>query len=165
MAVRGISRPKNERSNDMTDQPEKSDSWNSQKKLLVTALSNAGVSLQQNRSYTKKELQEIARIRGVGLFEDKEHFIPGWQGRPKGLLQALWERGMIDEQMLDKYTLDGRKHPITGIVDLQYSLRHLLSECKDLVWISKRWLCSIFTILYWRIEVYLNWFLNVNMIR
>ncbi|KAI2493034.1 hypothetical protein MHU86_21508 [Fragilaria crotonensis] len=38
---------------------------------------------------------------------------------------------MIDEQMLDKYTLDGRKHPITGIVALQYSLQHLLSECKD----------------------------------
>jgi hypothetical protein len=38
---------------------------------------------------------------------------------------------MIDESMLDKCTLDGRKHPITGMVDIQYSLRHLLSECTD----------------------------------
>jgi hypothetical protein len=37
---------------------------------------------------------------------------------------------MIDEQMSDKYTLDGCKHPITGVVDLQYSMQHLLSECK-----------------------------------
>ena len=74
----------------------------------------------------------MARIRGIGLFEDKEQIIPGWQGQPKGLLQALWGRGMIGKQMLDKYTLDGCKHPITGIVDLQYSLRHLLSD-KELV--------------------------------
>jgi hypothetical protein len=33
--------------------------------------------------------------------------------------------------MLDKYTLDGRKDTVTGKIDLQYSLRHLLSECMD----------------------------------
>jgi hypothetical protein len=38
---------------------------------------------------------------------------------------------VIDEQQLERYTLDGGKNPITGVVDLQYALRHLLSECKD----------------------------------
>jgi hypothetical protein len=61
----------------------------------------------------------------------KEQILRGWEGQPKGLLQALWERGIIDEQQLEKYTLDGRRNPITGVVDLQYVLRHLLSECKD----------------------------------
>ena len=101
------------------------------KKQLVNALTDAGVTFHQQRSYTKKELQDFARIRGIDLHEDKEQILLGWEGQPKGLLQALWERGMIDEQQLERYTLDGRKNPFTGIVDLQYSLRHLLSECKD----------------------------------
>ena len=33
--------------------------------------------------------------------------------------------------MLEKNTLDGCKDPITGQIDLPYSLRHLLSECTD----------------------------------
>jgi hypothetical protein len=101
------------------------------KKMLMNALSNAGVSFQQQRSYTKKELQEFARIRGIDLFEEKEQIIVGWQGQPKGLLQVLWERGLILEHSLEKYTLDGRKDAITGIVDLHYSLRNLLAECTD----------------------------------
>ncbi len=31
----------------------------------------------------------------------------------------------------ERYTLDGQKNPIAGVVNLQYSLRPLLSECKD----------------------------------
>ena len=38
------------------------------KKMLMNALSDAGVSFQQQRSYTKKELQDFARIRGIDLF-------------------------------------------------------------------------------------------------
>jgi hypothetical protein len=91
-----------------------------------------GVSFQQQRNYTKKELQDFARIRGVDLFEEKEHIIAGWQGQPKGLLQVLWERGLILEHSLEKHTLDGRKDTITGVVDLHYSLRNLLAECTDL---------------------------------
>ncbi|KAI2491787.1 hypothetical protein MHU86_22786 [Fragilaria crotonensis] len=41
------------------------------KKMLMNALSDAGVSFQQQRSYTKKELQDFARIRGIDLFEEK----------------------------------------------------------------------------------------------
>ncbi len=101
------------------------------KKMLMNALSDAGVSFQQQRSYTKKELQDFARIRGIDLFEEKEQIIVGWQGQPKGLLQALWERGLILEHSLKEYTLDGRKDAITGIVDLHYSLRNLLAKCTD----------------------------------
>jgi hypothetical protein len=50
----------------------------------------------------------------------------GWQGKPKGLLQALWDR-----ELIDKYKLDGRKDAITGDVDLEFSLRHLMAECTD----------------------------------
>ena len=101
------------------------------KKMLVNALSDVGVSFQQQRNYTKKELQDFARIGGVDLFEEKEQIIAGWQGQPKGLLQVLWERGLIPEHSLERYTLDGRKDTITGVVDLHYSLRNLLAECTD----------------------------------
>jgi hypothetical protein len=101
------------------------------KKMLVDALAAAGVVLQQQRNHTKKELIEFAHNNGVDLFEDRELVIPGWQGQPKGLMQVLWERGFIDKSSLDKYTLDGRKNPITGEVNLQLSLRHILANCKD----------------------------------
>ena len=65
------------------------------KKMLMNALSNAGVSFQQQRSYTKKELQEFARIRGIDLFEEKEQIIVGWQGQPKDLLQVLWKEDLF----------------------------------------------------------------------
>lgn len=63
------------------------------KKLLVNSLKEAGVLLQQQQSYSKKELQEYARSNNVDLFEQRETVVPGWQGQPKGLLQVLWERG------------------------------------------------------------------------
>ncbi len=75
----------------------------------MNALSNAGVSFQQQRSYTKKELQEFARIRGINLFEEKEQIIVRWQGQPKGLLQVLWERGLILEHLLEKILLTVEK--------------------------------------------------------
>jgi len=33
----------------------------------------------------------------------------GWVGKPKGMLQILWEQGLIDERKLASYTNDGRK--------------------------------------------------------
>jgi hypothetical protein len=30
----------------------------------------------------------------------------GWEGQPKGLLHTLWERGWIDVNNLDKYTIE-----------------------------------------------------------
>ena len=101
------------------------------KKLLIAALGGAGVTTQQNRSYTKKSFQDFARMHGIDLCEQKEQIITGWEGQVKGLVQVLRERGFISEASLDKYTLDGRKDPITGKIDLQFSLRHLLAECTD----------------------------------
>ena len=94
-------------------------------------MTDAGISFQQNRNHTKKELQDFARIHGVALTVQKELVTQGWEGQPKGLQQVLWERGFISEASLEKYTLDGRKDPISGQIDLQFSLRHLLSECTD----------------------------------
>jgi hypothetical protein len=76
------------------------------KAMLVDALSAAGLILQQQRNYTKIELIDFAKNNNVDLHEDRELVIPGWQGQPKGLKQVL--------PALEKYTLYGRKYPITG---------------------------------------------------
>ena len=101
------------------------------KKMLVDALAAAGVTIQQQRNHTKKELQVFATRNGVDLFEDREQVIAGWEGQPKGLMQVLWERGLIDTSSLEQYTLHGRKNPITGELNLQFSLHHILANCSD----------------------------------
>jgi hypothetical protein len=52
-------------------------------------------------------------------------------GQPKGLLQVLSERGLNERGSLDKDMLDGRKDNITGTIDIQYSLHHIMAECTD----------------------------------
>jgi hypothetical protein len=48
-------------------------------------------------------------LDAVSPFEEKQGLIGGWERKPKDLLQALWERGWILEEMLDKFTLDGQR--------------------------------------------------------
>ncbi len=62
-------------------------------------------SSYQNKETTQKELQTFARRHNVDTFEDKQQIIGGWMGQPKGLLQVLWERGLLNEVLLHKYTL------------------------------------------------------------
>ena len=40
-------------------------------------------------------------------------------------------KGLTSEALLEKHALDSCKDPLPGWIDLQYSLRHLLSECTD----------------------------------
>ena len=102
------------------------------KQQLVGELTAAGVSLQRNCNHSRKQLQEFATNNGISLRVNKEEVIQGWEGKPKGLLQVLWERGFIDEsKSVNCYTIDGRKDPITGEIDSKLSLRHLMRCCQD----------------------------------
>ena len=94
-------------------------------------MSNAGSSLHRQRNYTRRELQDIARIRDIDLFEENKTMYVGCQGQAKGPLLVLWKRGLIPEHSLETYTNDGLKDAITGSLDLLYSLQHLLAECTD----------------------------------
>jgi hypothetical protein len=66
------------------------------------------VTLQQQCGYTRKDLQELARNNGIEITEQREVINPGWKDKPKGVLQVLWERGLIKSAELDKYTIDGQ---------------------------------------------------------
>ncbi len=52
-------------------------------------------------------------------------FYRGREGKSKGLLHVLWERGLFDPQLLDKYTLEGKKIQYQGSVT--YSICYVTS--------------------------------------
>ena len=56
----------------------------------------------------------------------------GWVGKPKGLMQVVWERdGSIQRMLLDKHTLHGPQKDSFGNTCLSTSLIHLMSMCPD----------------------------------
>ena len=81
-------------------------------KQLLEALKDRGVMIQQQRGYTKKELQDFARNNQIDLYDCKEVIAPGWDGKPNGLLPVLGERGLIERALFERYTLYGRKDTI-----------------------------------------------------
>ncbi len=89
------------------------------------------MALQQQQGFTNKELQVFATNNNIKLLDQKATVAPEWVGQPKGHLQVLSERGLIERGSFEKYTLDRRKDNITGIIDLQYSLCHIMAECTD----------------------------------
>jgi len=57
---------------------------------------------------SKDEIERLVGEYGIELTCQVEVIEEGWLGKPKGLLQVLWERGWIDEQNMSKYSLKGR---------------------------------------------------------
>jgi hypothetical protein len=55
----------------------------------------------------------------------------GWVNKPKGKLQVLWERGLIDESKGTNYYTNKGQRDVSGEFILATSLDHLLSMCKD----------------------------------
>jgi hypothetical protein len=46
---------------------------------------------------------------GIATKETTDKLNEGWQGKAKGLLQVLWERGFIHATNVEKYTMNGRQ--------------------------------------------------------
>jgi hypothetical protein len=103
------------------------------------------------RNYTKKELilklqqhptpvtdprgnltriHEMCASKGIPIHETKPKIIEGWCNKPKGILQILLERGLVDRDNLSKYSLNGKKgadgEKIPGT-----SLIEILAQCAD----------------------------------
>ncbi|KAI2495979.1 hypothetical protein MHU86_18546 [Fragilaria crotonensis] len=111
--------------------------------LASALLQESGITVESNRPLI--ELKGLASMHGVSLTRRKVFIIEGWVGKPKGLLQVLWERGWIDmekcREQEDKegnnvintsyYTLSGRKDPVTGKIIESSSLRGLMGNCND----------------------------------
>ena len=107
---------------------------NKTKKMLVEEIKRTGYKIRGHLS--KDELERIAKEKNIALTYEFSVKKEGWMGKPKGLLQILWERGFIDENNLHLYSLKGKKKQLDDNGKLQkefeqYSLRTLMSRCSD----------------------------------
>jgi len=74
------------------------------------------ISKLQQKGLTMKgqlvNLQRAATAQGIALEEEVTKVVKGWVGKPKGLLQVLWERGFVDPTITNPYkhyTINGTK--------------------------------------------------------
>ena len=49
----------------------------------------------------RDKMEKLANDNGIELTCQIDVVEEGWMGKPKGLLQVLWERGWIDETKID----------------------------------------------------------------
>ena len=84
----------------------------------------------------REELEQMAEKNKIQLTNEVDLVEEGWLGKPKGLLQVLWERGWVDERKLSEYSLNGQKHQMDaeGKIKEEYHnfvLRTLMMNCAD----------------------------------
>jgi hypothetical protein len=80
--------------------------------------------------------------RNISITIEEQKVKEGWLGKPKGMLQILWERGWIDSTEVGtarsmRYSKDGKKEDFGQDRKLkeasrQYALSYLLQQCTDL---------------------------------
>ena len=81
----------------------------------------------------KDDLQVLCKNKDIPIEEEIDEIIEGWEGKPKGMLQILWERGFIDPaKKKEDYTIDGKKDAF-GNVDPDTSLKRLMSLLTDFI--------------------------------
>ena len=66
----------------------------------------------------------------IDIEEIKEVTDEGWCGKPKGMKQILWERGLLDPDLIGEY----KEHPPKDVFENltnELSYRYLLECCED----------------------------------
>ncbi len=103
---------------------------------LIAELQSKNVPLQK-RSYRSDETKELAQRHGIDIQKQVRTKTEGWVGKPKGLLQVLWERGWIDpSKPLESYTVNGKKDHFDSKGNLKadfeaFALKNLMGKCED----------------------------------
>jgi hypothetical protein len=95
---------------------------------MLAALQGKGI-VASGKAKGLKILCKNNGIRTVILEQKKEE---GWEGKPKGMLQILWEQGWIDPQWWQDYTVNGKKDALGRTID-KSSLKFLLGNCNDFI--------------------------------
>ncbi len=85
---------------------------------LIQRLQEKGVTATGNI----KNITRFCQVTDIPIEILIPKTLQGWQGKPKGMLQVLWERGFIDEKNLNQYTVTGRKDEM-GILQPETSLK------------------------------------------
>jgi hypothetical protein len=96
--------------------------------LIVMLQQKQGID---NPKGNKQQIKDMAQRAGISLTYEKQEINQGWEGKPKGMEQILWERGWINPNQDRKvYTVHGKKYSM-GAVRKDTSLRYLMSNLKD----------------------------------
>jgi len=104
------------------------------KKEIKEELKSKGVFVRGHCD--REKMEKLAADNKIELTSRVEIVKEGWMGKPKGLLQVLWERGWIDENNLNEYSLKGKGYQMDEDGNLKeefrcYNLRTLMSNCAD----------------------------------
>ena len=78
----------------------------------------------------KARLVELAKINQTPATKLVRKVEGGWVGKPKGMLQILWERGFINETNWTQYTVSDPQDKY-GNVNKELSLSYLISQKYD----------------------------------
>lgn len=78
-------------------------------------------------------MQTFAENYNIALRYDAPVIKKGWEGKQKGLKQVLWERGFIDESLLDEYRVTLEKDENGAVVEdsEDYSMLFMMGTCID----------------------------------
>jgi hypothetical protein len=99
------------------------------KKEIYEKLKERNIAIPQKGFVSKAELVQFSNANQVPtkeLLQVRE----GWVGKPKGMKQVLWERGMLDPEKYNLYTKNGPTDE-DGITDLTLSYTALMSNLED----------------------------------
>jgi hypothetical protein len=80
---------------------------------LLKELHQSGYDTTKQR-YLKEDLVALCGPRNIAITVEEQKVKEGWLGKPKGMLQILWERGWIDSSKVVtarsmRYSKDGKK--------------------------------------------------------
>ena len=59
--------------------------------------------------FNRYEVVQKQNLKNWRTHKQVDKILPGWDGKSKVLVQDLWERGLLNLQLLDKYTMEGKK--------------------------------------------------------
>ncbi len=90
--------------------------------------------LKEKGIVTKGRVADLivaAQYNGIPVEEELQKIQEGWAGKPKGLLQVAYERGLIEEHdAWKRYTISGRKDNFGNLLPETY-LKLVVGTCTD----------------------------------
>lgn len=91
-------------------------------------------NVEFKKYYTLEEVHALAKKKKLKIEVTQEEITQGWLNSPKGLLQVLYERHMINKDKLSWYTDQGRKTHMgnNGIIQTKYKeymLQPMMQAC------------------------------------
>jgi len=97
---------------------------------LVKTDLGQGLGKQALLNMRVKDLQEKAAALSIEIERVVTSKIQkGWHGKPKEMLQVMWERGFVDESKLQCYKI--KVLDDSGEIVPQFSLEYMVQNCPD----------------------------------